>query len=528
MADHVRIKKLGDLMVEVSPEIPVDMVNVTVAGITADSRQVTPGMLFVAVRGGSSDGHHYIQEAVKRGCVAVLAAEDVPAIDCDVPVITVPDTRSAMGHLAAAFYDFPAREMTMIGITGTNGKTTSSYILEKFIQEAGGIPGVVGTINIRYLDVILEAMLTTPEAMEIHRQLRLMADHGVTHVVMEVSSHGLEQERVNAILFDVALFTNLSRDHLDFHGSMESYFAAKKRLFANHMNDTGTAVVVLSQSVTGGNGDWGKRLAEFLLEKTRLKVVTCGIQYGDVRALKYSFSLEGTSAEIISNDTVFSIETPLVGAFNLENVLGCITCGLVLGYGMESMQPTLATLESIPGRLERVKVVQDDNEPVLRDVFVDYAHTPEALQHVLQTIRSLNPNRLVVVFGCGGDRDRGKRPLMGEVAGRLSDVCLVTSDNPRSESPQEILNDIETGLQGISAVKIDSTRLSRNPSLRGYDIIESRRDAIKRAIEVSRPGDVILICGKGHESYQIKRSGRIFFDDRQEARKQLERIRQAA
>lgn len=527
MADLVRIKKLGDLMAEVSPAIPVDMVNLTVSGITADSRQVTPGMLFVAIRGESSDGHHYIQEAVQRGCIAVLA-EYVPSIDCDVPLITVPDTRSAMGYLAASFYDFPAREMTMIGITGTNGKTTSSYILENLIHAAGGIPGVVGTINIRYLDVILEAVLTTPEAMDIQKQLRLMADSGVTHVVMEVSSHGLEQERINAIFFDVALFTNLSRDHLDFHGSMESYFDAKKRLFASHMKDTGTAVVVLSQSATGDNGDWGKRLAEFLSTKTHLKLVTCGIQYGDVRALTYSFSLEGISAEINSNDTVFPIETPLVGAFNLENVLGCIACGLVLGYAMEIMQPTLATLDSIPGRLERVKVTKEDNEPVLRDVFVDYAHTPEALQHVLQTIRSLNPDRLVVVFGCGGDRDKGKRPLMGEVAGRLSDVCLVTSDNPRSESPQEILNDIERGLQEISAVKIDSKRLGRDPSLKGYDIVESRREAIKRAIEMSRPGDVIVICGKGHESYQIVQSGRIFFDDRQEARKQLERIREAA
>jgi UDP-N-acetylmuramyl-tripeptide synthetase len=524
MTDQARIKKLGDLMAEVSSAIPVDMVNLTVSGITADSRQVTPGMLFVAVSGDKSDGHHYIQEAVRRGCVAVLA-EYVPSDDCDVHLITVPDTRSAMGHLAAAFYDFPAREMTMIAITGTNGKTTSSYILENLIRHAGGIPGVVGTINVRYLDVTLEAVLTTPEAMDIQQQLRLMADNGVTHVVMEVSSHGLEQERVNAIFFDVALFTNLSRDHLDFHGSMENYFAAKKILFARHMKDTGTAVVVLSQSETG---DWGKRLVEFLSANTHLKLVTCGIGYGDVRALTYSFSLEGISAEINSNDTVFSIQTPLVGAFNLENVLGCIACGLVLGYGMESMQPALASLDSIPGRLEKVKVAKEDNEPVLRDVFVDYAHTPEALQHVLQTIRSLNPDRLIVVFGCGGDRDKGKRPLMGEVAGRLSDVCLVTSDNPRSESPNEILNDIERGLQEISAVRIDSNRLGRDPDLKGYDIIESRREAIKRAIEVSRPGDVIVICGKGHESYQIERSGRIFFDDRQEARKQLERIREAA
>jgi len=527
MADHVPIKKLGDLMAEVLSAIPIDMVNVTVSGITADSRHVTPGMLFVAVRGENSDGHHYIQEAVRRGCVAVLA-EYVPSIDCDVQLLTVPDTRSAMGHLAAAFYDFPAREMTMVAITGTNGKTTSSYILESLIRAAGGIPGVVGTINIRYLDVTLEAMLTTPEAMDIQKQLRLMADNGVTHVVMEVSSHGLEQQRVNAIFFDVALFTNLSRDHLDFHGSMESYFAAKKRLFISHMKDTGTAVVVLSKSATGTNGDWGKRLVEFLSAKTDLRLVTCGIQYGDVRALTYSFSLEGISAEINSNDTVFPIATPLVGAFNLENVLGCVACGLVLGYGMEIIQSSLATLESIPGRLERVKVAKEDNEPVQPDVFVDYAHTPEALQHVLQTIRSLSPDRLVVVFGCGGDRDKGKRPLMGEVAGRLSDVCLVTSDNPRSESPQEILNDIERGLHEISAVKIDSIRLGRDPSLKGYDIIESRREAIKRAIELSRPGDVIVICGKGHESYQIERSGRIFFDDRQEARKQLERIREAA
>lgn len=527
MARNVLTKKLSDLLAGIVSDIPAEACGLDVNGVTADSRQVISGSLFIAVRGEKSDGHDFIPQAVEDGCVAIIA-ELVPESDPGVPVFIKSDTRSVIGHVAAAFYDFPTREMKMIGITGTNGKTTSSYILEKLIQSAGGEPGVVGTINIRYLDVVVESDLTTPEAMDLQKHFRMMADNGVTHVIMEVSSHGLEQDRVSPIMFDIALFTNLSRDHLDFHGSMESYFAAKKKLFARHLKHSGTAVVVLNQSEKGEEINWGKRLAESIQNESNLSVITCGIEQGEIQATDCSFSLHGTGAEIKGQNLQFHLQVPLVGAFNLENTLGCVVCGKILGYTPDMMCNALKSLRHIPGRLEEITSASATESNGELAIFVDYAHTPEALQHVLGTIRTLTPGRLIVVFGCGGDRDKGKRPLMGKAAGSFADVSLLTSDNPRSELPEEILADIEKGLQEISVVKIDSARLHLNPKLKGYDIIESRRGAIRRAIEIGRPGDVILICGKGHESYQIIGSDRIFFDDRQEAKEQLERIRQAA
>jgi UDP-N-acetylmuramyl-tripeptide synthetase len=527
MARDSIIKNLSELLSGVMADVPAEARKIEVNGITADSRQVTPGSLFVAIRGEHSDGHDYIQQAVKNGCVAVIA-ESAPVDNPGVPLFIQSGTRSVIGHLASAFYDFPTREMIMIGITGTNGKTTSSYILEKLIQAAGGEPGVMGTINIRYLDVVVEANLTTPEAIELHKYFRMMADRGVTHVIMEVSSHGLEQERVSSIMFDVALFTNLSRDHLDFHGSMESYFVAKKKLFTRHLKRSGTAVVVLNQNRAEKKENWGRRLAEFIRDETDFALITCGIEQGDTQAVECNFNLHGSTAEIKTDNAQFHLQVPLVGAFNLENVLGCVTCGMILGYQPETMCNALRSLGNIPGRLERVTTDSDQESNGEMVVFVDYAHTPEALQHVLGAIRTLTPNRLVVVFGCGGDRDKGKRRLMGKAAGSIADISLITSDNPRSESPQKILADIEKGLQEISVAKIDSAQVSQNQKLKGYDIIESRRGAIRRAIEVGRSGDVVLICGKGHESYQITGSDRIFFDDRKEAREQLRRIRQAA
>ena len=353
MSPERRIKKLSDLFFEVMDEIPQAAFNIEVCGISSDSRGVAPGMLFVAIRGEMSDGHEYIPDAVKRGCVAVVA-ESFPEKEPGVPVFVLNNTRVVIGYLAAAFYDFPTREMVMIGITGTNGKTTSSYILEKIIQSAGGIPAVVGTINIRYLDVLEESRLTTPEAMELQKHFRTMADKGVTHVIMEVSSHGLEQARVSSVLFDVALFTNLSRDHLDFHGSMERYFSAKKRLFADHLKQSGIAVVVLNRGVSGEETDWGRKLAHFIKEQVHTSVVTCGIDQGDVQAIDCSFKVSGTSCEIKTSDSIFQLQIPLVGDFNLENALGCICCGTALGYSTSLISNAFASLESIPGRLEKI------------------------------------------------------------------------------------------------------------------------------------------------------------------------------
>jgi UDP-N-acetylmuramyl-tripeptide synthetase len=522
---------LVDLLQSVKFRVDCDITGLTITGITADSRLVQPGNLFIAVSGQAVDGHRYIPEAEARGCTAILVEQGriPPGVKTTVATIEVDDTRAAQGLVAANFYGHPAREMRMIGITGTNGKTTTAYLVEEIIRVAGR-PGVIGTINYRYLsrddeEVTLEAPLTTPDPVTLHRLLRRMVSAGVTHVVMEVSSHALEQKRLAGLSFDIAVFTNLSRDHLDFHGNMETYFNCKKMLFCEHLKTDGKAVVILDPPATpgadrpdGADSGWGRRLCTVLdspVTAPGIKVVTgCLAGPCDIYPESFSSDLDGITAEIVSPLGVLHLHSPLVGAFNLKNLLAAIGVGISLDLDSRQLETVLAAVNGIPGRLERLQSKGGGY------VFVDYAHTPDALENVLTTLRSLNPARLICVFGCGGDRDTGKRSLMGKVAGRLCDVVLVTSDNPRTENPDKILVDIELGLQAspLSRVAADTLFAEQN---RGYDIISSRRQAIGIAVSNMRAGEVVVIAGKGHENYQITDTGKHFFDDRLEVRKHL-------
>ncbi|MGV1098067.1 UDP-N-acetylmuramoyl-L-alanyl-D-glutamate--2,6-diaminopimelate ligase [Thiovibrio sp. JS02] len=490
-----------------------------ITGIASDSRQVVAGGLFVAVPGLTVDGHDYLDAAVEQGCVAVLVEKGRGKRfrNQKILCLEVVDTRTALGRIAAAFYGWPAARLVMIGITGTNGKTTTTYLLESVLRQAGGNPGVIGTVNYRYNQVVLPAPFTTPDPVVLQRILADMVTAGVSHVVMEVSSHALEQKRLASIFFDVALFTNLTRDHLDFHGSMEQYYASKKSLFLSHLKPEGAAVILCGSEPAAD--DWGRRLLAEVRESAEtkkaasrgLRIIDCGLGQGRVRVLAAQQDLAGTTARLQVPAGEVALRSVMVGRFNLKNLLGAFGVGMALGIAVEKIAAGLEAAPAAPGRLERAP------GPGGVAVFVDYAHTPDALENVLQTLREVSAGRLIVVFGCGGDRDRGKRPLMGSVAARYADIVVLTSDNPRSEEPALILAEIERGLAETGLPRMRAEALLGEKGLKGYDVIVSRREAIRTTLSHARPGDVVAVCGKGHETYQITRKGKIFFDDRVEA-----------
>jgi UDP-N-acetylmuramyl-tripeptide synthetase len=506
-------------------------------GIVVDSRKAGPGLLFVAVKGGTFDGHDYLDRAIELGCVAVVVEREsaVAAKDLGAAVLVAPDGRRALAELAANYYDHPERRLRMIGITGTNGKTTTSYLLEEIILAGGGQPGVIGTVNYRFRGEEEAASFTTPEPLALYRLMRQMVDGGGDHLVMEVSSHALTQKRLHGIVFDVAAFTNLSHEHLDFHGDMAGYFAAKRLLFTEHLKADGVAVVMLGDEAepAARQRAWGDRLVADLLASgefrryaegidSRKLLLTCGRHRGDIHVAAAAITLEGIRAEIVGlgDDVVF--ESPLVGDFNLLNMATAMGIGHVLGLNAQRIGRGLAATARVPGRLERVRPAGGDSSELCR-VFVDFAHTPDALAGVLQSVRRLSQGRLLLVFGCGGDRDQAKRPIMGEIAGRLADVVIITTDNSRSEAPRGIMAEIEQGLRAGGSGPLMKGRVADllAAGRQGYDLIESRREAIRQAIRGAAAEDVVLICGKGHETYQIVGSRRYFFDDRLEAGEQL-------
>lgn len=516
-----RKKLLTELFAFVEVRGAEELHGLEVCGVSDDSREITPGMLFVAVSGMTVDGHRFVGDAIKKGCAAVLVNADF-VDECQVPLLKTADTMQAIGFIAAAFYDFPASQMQVIGITGTNGKTTSAYLLESVIKASGGNPAVIGTVSVRYNGQEEVAAMTTPPAVHLQKMLRQMLDAGVSHVIMEVSSHALAQHRVNGIWFDTALFTNLSRDHLDFHGNMESYFEQKEKLFTEHLKDSGKGVVVLDTE-RADSGNWSNRLVESL-EENELSYLTCGIERGQVRVDAFQSGLQGVRATINGPKGVFGVESKLVGEFNLNNLLGVIGCGVALGCDEGIIAQGLSVVTGIPGRLERVLANGREGDIA---VFVDYAHTPDALDNVLLTLGSLKKARLVIVFGCGGDRDPGKRSLMGKVAAQKADVLIVTSDNPRTEDPLDIIGEIEKGIRQTGLPLINPALLKQGCE-KGYVIIEDRAEAIHVAITGAAKGDVVLISGKGHEDYQIVGNKKVSFDDRQQARVELVQTLHAA
>lgn len=503
-----------ELGARISGNGPVESPAVT--AVTHDSRQVVPGGVFVAIRGQQADGNRYVGQALERGAVAIISEApgplDWPAdFPADFPGLwlEVADARVALARVAALICGNPSAQLALIGVTGTNGKTTTTWLVESILQAAGLKTAAMGTISYRIGEVSRPADFTTPEASEIQNFLREAVAAGVTHAVMEVSSIALEMHRADCLKFAVASFTNLTQDHLDFHVTMDAYFAAKRKLFDGSIGRHPEHAVINIDDPYGAEmiRDWrpedGKLWSYGLVTPADITIQNLKGE-GRTGAV---FGLDGLHFTAQTPVGTVVVDSPLVGRPHAYNILGAIGIGLSLGLAPEQIAEGIRQCQGVPGRFERVSQAEDDIT-----VIVDYAHTPDALANVLRTINSARRagrtgGTLTTIFGCGGDRDRTKRPLMGEEAGRLSEQVVITSDNPRREDPLLIMNDIRVG--------IDRT------GRKNYQMIVDRREAILATIAQARPGDVILLAGKGHENYQILATGKIDFDDRQIAREAL-------
>jgi UDP-N-acetylmuramoyl-L-alanyl-D-glutamate--2,6-diaminopimelate ligase len=481
----------------------------TIRGITYDSRRVAPGDLFVALSGSVSDGHEYVARAIELGAAAVLLEREVDTeLLAGRPGVVVPDSRRALAPISMRFFGEPSSELRLVGITGTNGKTSTTYLVESILSSAGVRTGLIGTVEIRYASERIAAVNTTPESLDLQRTLRSMCTQNIEAVVMEVSSHGLELGRVSGCRFRVGAFTNLTQDHLDFHGDMESYMAAKTLLFRKRMVPGGHAVVNVDDPSAG----------PFIAaaEEGRCEVIRCtrdANKAADVKLLDPNISLSGTRARLELPSGHIELQVPLLGDFNLENLV--VACGAAhaLGVSAEAIAAGVASCPQVPGRMEVVRGERADAPTVI----VDYAHTPDAVDKLLRAVRPLAEGRLITVFGCGGDRDRTKRPLMAEAVARISDLAIATSDNPRTEHPDRILADVEEGLAGMQRSEPDALGAGTGR----YCVLRDRREAIRTAIGLARQGDGVVIAGKGHEDYQIIGREKLPFDDRTEAHKAL-------
>jgi len=471
--------------------------------VTADSRQVGPGAVFFAVSGTRADGHDFAAAAARAGAVAVVAER--PVACAPVPLFLVANGPRALALAAARLQGNPGASLQLAGVTGTNGKTTVAWLVEACLREAGVPAGLLGTVLHRWPGAERPALHTTPDAPALQALLAEMVRAGARAAVLEVSSHALAQERVAGLSFRTAAFTNLTRDHLDYHGDVEAYFLAKRRLFDEALIPGGVAVI-------HADDPWGARLAGELERSGRATPWRYGLRTGrELRVEEPRVGLSGIAALLHTPSGPIPVRSPMVGAHNVENLLCAAGLALALGVGPAEVGRGLSACPGAPGRLERVEARG------LR-AFVDYAHTDDALRRVLQALRALSPRRLIVVFGCGGDRDRGKRPLMGEAAA-TADLAVLTSDNPRSEEPLAIIAEVLPGLERAGAARRDASQARAGAS--GYVVEPDRRQAILLAVEAARPGDAVLIAGKGHEAVQVVGAERRPFDDREEARRAL-------
>jgi UDP-N-acetylmuramoyl-L-alanyl-D-glutamate--2,6-diaminopimelate ligase len=466
-----------------------------ISGIAIDSRQVKPGDLFIALRGFTVDGHRFVPQAVEKGAAAVMAEEPVEA---GVPVIQVPDTRRAMAVVADVFFGMPTRELKLIGITGTNGKTTTSYLIERLLSGSGRKTGVIGTIQMKIGERTYPVKNTTPEAVDLQKSFRLMRDEGCEYSVIEASSHALDMGRTRGCRFRIGVFTNLTQDHLDYHENMERYREAKGLLFSQLGNDYRNDPRDCAFAVLNADDEASAYFARI----TPAQVVTYGIERpADVRAENIRITPLGTSFTLRTFRGDAEIELQLVGKFNVYNVLAAVSVALIEGIDLEEIKRLLAGVEGVSGRFEPVRAGQPFT------VLVDYAHTPDSLQNALSTVRELAGKRVITVVGCGGDRDRTKRPLMAGIAVNMSDLAVFTSDNPRSEDPEAIIRDMLEGVPETASGKVRT--------------IVDRREAIRFAVREARKGDIVLIAGKGHETYQEIKGVRHDFDDREVAREAI-------
>jgi UDP-N-acetylmuramyl-tripeptide synthetase len=484
--------------------------SVAVSAVSADSRRVMPGTLFVALPGARTSGLEYVGEASARGAAAVALPVDADlrglAIGQSLPIVRCASAQRFVALAASQLAGRPSERMRVVGITGTSGKTTTSYLLESIFRAGGHSPGVVGTIEYRFPGHHEDAPLTTPDAVALQALLARMLAAQVSHVAIEVSSHALAQDRATGVAFDVGIFTNCSRDHLDYHGDMDDYLAAKARLFRELLPASGKA----SRAVLNVEDARVMSLAGSLA----VPVTTFG-RGGDVSCVKLVTDMSGMRGTIDLGGVRMPFATRMIGAPHLANILAAAAAARELGFAAAVIQAGIESLTGVPGRLEGVRAGQ----PFA--VVVDYAHKPDALERSLASLRELTSGRLIVVFGCGGDRDKGKRPLMGEIAGRLADLVIVTSDNPRTEEPMAIIDAIEAGVRAAARTPVASLALGQTGLADGYVVVPERRAAIALAIQAARAGDLVLIAGKGHEDYQIVGTTKQHLDDREEARTAL-------
>ncbi len=471
-----------------------------VGEVVSDSKKVSPGSLFIALRGTRQDGHRFIPEAVDRGAVAVVLEEPIPGKckreDSPVTYIRVEDTRRALPYLASTFFENPMEHLRLIGITGTNGKTTTAFLVQSLLENAGVKTGLLGTVAYHLGGRVVEARHTTPGSLDLQRLFSEMRSFDVSHVAMEVSSHALEQGRVEGCRFHTAVFTNLTQDHLDYHGTMEAYFASKQKLFDL---TEGTRIINIDDP-------WGYTLKERLSSRCWSFAMQ---EKADFYPEKVVSGVDGIQMLVQTPAGEIEIISPLVGKYNIYNLIAAVAVGVSVGLSKEVISSGIAAMKGVPGRFEKIDLGQDFM------VIVDYAHTPDALSRLLEAVSALSSGRIITVFGCGGDRDRGKRAKMGEISARLSDKTIITSDNPRTESPSGIIQEIEVGIQAMQA-----------GSAGDYEVISDRKEAIARGIGLAEESDVVVIAGKGHEDYQLIGCERLSFDDREVARDLLaKRIR---
>jgi len=471
---------IGELFIGLKIEKCYGSFDIEIKGIAYDSRRVKEGFLFVAIKGFLTDGHKYIKDALKRGAVAVVVEHEVD-LHPEITFIKVTDTRQALALLSSAFYNYPSQKLSLVGVTGTNGKTTTTYITKSILNSWDKKVGLLGTIQYIIADRVITASHTTPESLDLQRYLSDMVENGVEYVVFEVSSHSLALKRVEGCSFKVAVFTNFTQDHLDFHGTMDNYLKAKKKIFG-YLTHDGSAVL-----------NWDDPTVRSIAGELRCRVITYG--FGDGAMLKakdVKSNMSGLSFKVQTPDTEFSVTSPLVGRNNAYNILAAVSSAYALGVGEEAIVNGVREVKPIPGRFERVELGQGFL------AVVDYAHTEDALRRLIEEARNITRGKVITVFGCGGDRDRDKRAKMGSAASQLSDFVIVTSDNPRTEEPEKIISEVTAGI-------------TKN----NYAVLPDRAEAIRAAVEMARDGDTVLIAGKGHEDYQEIKGIRYPFSDRE-------------
>lgn len=482
-----------------------------IRGLSYDSRSVAAGDLFFAVRGANVDGHDYLEQALALGAAAFVVEELPPGIDLGGrPAVVVRDSRRALAPVASSFYGNPAAELTLVGVTGTNGKTSVGYLVESILSRADRRVGLIGTVEIRYPGERQRSLNTTPESLDLQRVLRSMRTHGVEAAVMEVSSHGLELGRVSGCRFNVGAFTNLTQDHLDFHDGMDAYRDAKIRLFSDHLAPGAAAVVNIDDPAAEHFERTARQAGARVIRVTRDADAD-----SEVALLEADVRMDGTDARLRLPSGEVELALPLIGDFNLENLLVASGIAVALDIDTDALVTGVSTCPQVPGRVQRIEEPMRNAPTVL----VDYAHTPDAIEKVVRTLQPLTRGRLISVFGCGGDRDRSKRPLMAQAVARYSNRVIATSDNPRTEDPERILADVEEGLSKAERVTPEALAATDG----AYTVLVDRRDAIELAIRIAGADDTVLIAGKGHEDYQIIGHDKLPFSDVDEARRAMRR-----